>query len=69
MTGGSHEVEVKLTLLQILEILRSSTKDNGPTDSLQYFFGNMEILDKETKQNTDIFMLQTKQNKKEILTV
>lgn len=60
MTGGSHEVEVKLALLQILEIL----KDNGATDSLQYFFGNMEILDKETKQNTDIFMLQTKQNKK-----
>lgn len=29
MTGVSHEVKVKLALLQILEVLRSSTKDHG----------------------------------------
>lgn len=34
MTGVSHEVKVKLALLQIVEVLRSSTKDHGATVSL-----------------------------------
>lgn len=38
MTRGSHEVEVKLALLQILEVLTSNTKDHEATVSLTDLF-------------------------------
>lgn len=34
MIGSPHEVEVKLAVLQMSEVLRSSTKDHGATVSL-----------------------------------
>lgn len=35
-----------------------------PQFHCQFFFGNIEISGKETKHNTDVFMLQAKKKKK-----
>lgn len=67
MTGGSHEIWVKLALLQMAEILRSSIKDHRATVSLSAS-SSLEIQKSlERKLNTDIASQRIKFEKSDIL--
>lgn len=63
MSGGSHEIWVKLALLQMAEILSSSIKDHGSDCQLALLWKYRNLW----KGNTDIASQRIKFEKSDIL--